>query len=622
MKSAARGQNVRPAPSIPKYRIMTVSMLLIFCLLGVFAVRLRVEQLSGMSLTVFSHTNGLYADWFLSCKETLYTILAMAMCCYAGAERLFPDTLCRCNPLYRRSALLPVCCIGGYVLLTVLSALFSEHREVVWRGCCTEYEGLAAIGSYCVLFLFGFNFISGKRLLRTLTIALAVLGAVCAALAVMEYTAVPLMELPFMKYLTAPPKYRDTAATLERANDFREAVLLFHNANYAGAFFAMLFPFPVMGMLCAKRKLVQIGSGVLCAALACAVIMTNATAAFYLMAAELVVILAVLLLKRSFRPVPFLAGAGAFAVLALGISACTGSDFLRTLQKSAVNAGTYAAQETQYRLREVRISGRTLYLAGDNSGYTVMPPYDAGEMLGILPDAGTECTVGEQTAVSASIRDSASGAMLSAYVLEGILHVDAGYDSTIDFAVTTDGLQLIGQNGALLPEVPTAPMAESPLTKYYSAFTGRGYIWLNSVPMLKTCILLGKGAGNFPFYFVQNDVVGLCNTDGNYRFVIDKAHSMYLQIAAASGIPALICVLLLFGSFAVLGSGCLLRAKPDAFREDKRLPLLLCLYAGCIGCMIGGIVNDSSVAVSPVFWLLLGTGYSLCIRIRKGDAEV
>ena len=152
----------------------------------------------------------------------------------------------------------------------------------------------------------------------------------------------------------------------------------------------------------------------------------------------------------------------------------------------------------------------------------------------------------EETQNHLVIGDKASGAAIICSVQEGILYVDGGYDSTLDFAVTTDGLQLISQNGMLLPEIPTAPMADSPLTKYYSLFTGRGYIWVNSLPILKECLLLGKGAGNFPFYFTQNDVVGLCNTDGTYRLVIDKPHSMYLQIAVSSGIPALLCAVLSF----------------------------------------------------------------------------
>lgn len=609
-------------PAIPSYRVAAVLIAVSLCLLGVFAVRLHIEQLSGHSLQVFAHSKGSFADWFLACKEQFYFLLAAGICCYAAGERLFPDQLCRINPLYRRSALLPVCCIGGYFVLSCLSAVFSENQDVVLFGICTEYEGLTALFSYCILFFFGYNFIAGRQILGRFARVLLVFAAVCAVLAAFEYTLIPLLELPFMKYLIAPPLYREAAATIERSNDFREAVLMFYNANYAGMFFVLLLPMPVYGILAGKRPVVRIACAVLAAAMAAAVIMTNITTAFYVMIGEMLLLLVILLVKRALRIKPLLASIAAFAVLTVIFSLGTQGAFVRTLTKSATNAGTYAAGEQVYRLKTLRISGRTLYLGSESSGYTVMPPYDDGEMLRILADAGTDYTVTDQSDLELAIHDAATDADLSFTVLDGILYVDAGYESTIDFAVTTDGLQLIGQNGALLRTIPTGRMADSPLTRYNSLFTGRGFIWLETLPVLKECLVLGKGAGNFPFCFVQNNVIGLLNTEGNYHFVIDKPHCMYLQIAVTSGIPALLCIVVLFAGFVILGMGVLCRAEPSAYRDDTRLMLLLCLYTGLCGYMVTGIINDSSITVSPVFWLLLGTGYSLCIRAKQGGEEV
>ncbi len=620
MKTSQKSGNT--SPSIPSYRIITVSVILIVCLFGIFAVRLHIEQLTGQSLLVFAHSGGSYADWFLSCKETLYFVLVVVICGYAAGERLFPDQLCRVNPLYRRTALLPVCCVGGYFVLSCLSALFSENKDVVLRGICTEYEGLAALFAYCVLFLFGFNFITGKKLLGRFSRILIALAAVCAVLSAVEYVVIPLLELPFMKYLIAPPQYRDAAATVQRSNSFREAVLMFYNANYAGACFALLLPAPVYGILAGRRPAVRIGSAAICAALAAAGVMTNVTTTFYVMAAEMLLLLGVLLLKRAVRIRELLVTVGAFAVLAAVLTLCTGGAFTRTLFKSATNEGAYSVGHNVYRLSEIRISGRTLYLASEGSGYTVMPPYDTGETLRILADPGTTYSVTEQTDMMLLLHDDATDADLSFLVADGLLYVDPGYDSTIDFAVTTDGLQLVAQNGTLLDEIPAGRMAESALNRYNSLFTGRGYIWLESLPILRECLILGKGAGNFPFFFVQNDVIGLCNTDGTYRLVIDKPHSMYLQIAITAGIPALLCILVLFGSFVFRGLHCLWKADAAAFRSDRRVMLMLCLYAGICGYMVSGLINDSSITVSPVFWLLFGTAYSLCIRMEQGGDEV
>ena len=45
---------------------------------------------------------------------------------------------------------------------------------------------------------------------------------------------------------------------------------------------------------------------------------------------------------------------------------------------------------------------------------------------------------------------------------------------------------------------------------------------VNTIPLLKNTFICGHGAGTFSFYFPQNDYVGLANTHGSSRFVIDK----------------------------------------------------------------------------------------------------
>ena len=70
-------------------------------------------------------------------------------------------------------------------------------------------------------------------------------------------------------------------------------------------------------------------------------------------------------------------------------------------------------------------------------------------------------------------------------------------------------------------------------------------MWVNTIPLLKNTFICGHGAGTFSFYFPQNDYVGLANTHGSSRFVIDKPHNMYLQTAVEEGCIALAAVVIL-----------------------------------------------------------------------------
>ena len=609
------------AAEMPRYRILFTSIIICVLLFAVYTVRLHIDKLTGSSAEVFSNTNGLYADWFLYCKEIVFFLIACAVCLYTLGERIFPDKPYRDNLLFTKKALLPASCIGAYLLFACISALFSKHREVVLFGVCTEYEGLLAVFSYCVIFLFGFNFINGEKLLTVFRRAVLALTAVSAVLAVFEYTVSPLFELPFMKYLIAPAEYRAAAESLAIANDYRESVLTFYNSNYTGEFFALVFPISVYSVLAAKKTASRIAAGVLAAAVFAAGIMTNATAAFYVIIAELVLLLVYFTVKRVVPLKKLLITVGAFAVLMVCLDLCTGRDFSENILKSVTNAGTYENTSSVYTLKSAEIRGKELYISAEGSGYSIFPPYDSGEKLRAVSDTGFEYTSDGSDRTDLMIHDTAQDADIKIVLTDGIMYVDLGYDSSLDFAVTTDGLKLISQNRALLGNIPAAPMADSSLTRFYGFATGRGYIWLNSFPILKKCLLIGRGSGNFPFEFVQNDIVGLSNTNGTYHLVIDKPHCRYLQIALTCGIPALAAVLVLIGTFLFRSAKTALKWNKDSLSGNKNAIFFVCLCAGIVGFLVEGIVNDGTVTVEPIFWLFLGTACGMLLGFSKEKAN-
>ena len=132
---------------------------------------------------------------------------------------------------------------------------------------------------------------------------------------------------------------------------------------------------------------------------------------------------------------------------------------------------------------------------------------------------------------------------------------------------------------------------------------------------MKNCFLLGKGAGNFPFYFVQNDIAGLLKAQGTSHLVIDKPHNWYLQIAVTSGIPALLAILILFVLFVKYGIKFIFSKNPE--RKNNDSIFIICLFTGLCGFMVTGLVNDSIVSVSPFFWFNFGIAFYWLSSIRE-----
>lgn len=616
----SKKSNLPQTSEYPRYRYIFTVAVTAAALLAVFAVRLHLFRLTGDSLVIFSSSNGMCADWFLYVKEIIYLIIAAAVCIYAVGERIFPDKPYNVNRIKSRDARPLLICIGVYLIAAFLSSVLSAHREVVLLGMCTEFEGLAAIFSYCVLFCFGYNYIC-KKTLGAYKLLLTLLIAVVSVLAVVEYLTVPLMTLPFMKYIIAPSEYREAAANISHSNDFREAVLMFNNSNYTGGFFTLMFPVAVYSIVSADKPARRLLGALLTAAAFIGCIMSNSTAAFYIVAAELILMTIFFAFKKLINIKGTLLVAGVFAVAAVGLSLATDNAFLKNIIKSFTNSGAYSTADNKlFRVKSVSIDGYDVRIKGDAGTYVITPPYDEGQIMTISDEGSEKSAVSQLDANNIVVYGMDGRKHISASVTSGILRIDCGYKDTIDFAVTTEGVKAIMQNARLITDIPQSEFAGKGLEKYYSFATGRGYIWLNTLPILKGCLLTGKGCGNYPFVFEQDDIAGLCNTHGTYHIVTDKPHNRYLQIAVTCGIPALIAVLVLFGLFAVRGMRFFGRTAPSELSADKDRLFVFCLMTGCLGFMAVGIVNDSIITVDPLFWLFLGSAFSL-IDIMRGEAR-
>lgn len=192
----------------------------------------------------------------------------------------------------------------------------------------------------------------------------------------------------------------------------------------------------------------------------------------------------------------------------------------------------------------------------------------------------------------------------------------------IEFIHVNEKLKVVGYNG----KVTDIEKADSfGFTGKESFASGRGYIWSRSIPLLKNALFIGYGPDTFIYIFPQNDIVGKLNY-GAIWAIISKPHNWYLQIALGSGVFSLICILALIVWFIIkaLMSIC---KKPIILNEDiylkyveKRI-ITSTVFLCVIGYCVIGIINDSVVAVSPIFWVLLGIGIRLVNTALKMNSN-
>lgn len=133
----------------------------------------------------------------------------------------------------------------------------------------------------------------------------------------------------------------------------------------------------------------------------------------------------------------------------------------------------------------------------------------------------------------------------------------------------------------------------------------RGYIWSRTFPLILEKPLIGYGADTFPMVFPQHDYIGKKYAYTTDNMVIDKAHNYIIQQAFSFGIPFILIILSLWFIYFKRFIAILSKSKfkcLDAYNSYFIIML--------IAFIIASMFNDSSVHVSPSYWVLFGIGLS------------
>jgi len=149
--------------------------------------------------------------------------------------------------------------------------------------------------------------------------------------------------------------------------------------------------------------------------------------------------------------------------------------------------------------------------------------------------------------------------------------------------------------------------------KGYESFgTNRGFLWSRSLPLMYDSILTGCGPDNFVYTFPNNDYISMANNTYQ-KVVVTRPHNMYLQIGVQTGLISLIAILVLYVVYFVQTIKLVWKCNKRTMASVMSVAIL----CGSVGYMLCGISNDTTICVSPVYWVLLGMGMACNVIIKK-----
>lgn len=588
------------------YKNVIVHIIMAFLVVYPFVVYSYVGLLSEKQQEYLPNKMGYTADFFLYHKEMLLLVFAVWLILFFIGEQIYPQKPFRDIPLRSKHARVTLGLIGIYALCIGASVLFSvDKKTAVWGGS-TEYEGMAALLSYLILFLAGYNYFRAPRFRKILKRGLLVLMTVICLLALVEYFYKPIYEIDFLKYFIAPKEQRVMAESLSNQEYVGKITLSLYNPGYLGGLCSLLLPISFGIMYEEEARWRRLLCCFLHVGLWFTLLGTGVTGPFFAAAAGMAVLF-VVMRKEGKKLIRSIGVSALFLVIVFFlVNLFTDGAIVRRFLNVVSNSSSEEETSERFVLTGLEISEDAIKVSSGEKSFYVraeLPGLVTPENFTFVNPSGRELQTAVDTSGTIHFLEEGYEAVRFA-CRDRRLCMDLGYDDTIDFYVTEHSFALVGQNGAAIGEIPQSSIQSESLKKLYPVATGRGYMWVNTLPILTECLFVGKGPGHFTYSFVQNDVVGLVNTHGSCKFVIDKPHNWYLQIAVGTGVISLLAVFALFfryfkGGFAAY----IIRAQADdgdIFEKG--------LWAGLLAFCVTGLVNDSIVTVNPVFWLLLGIG--------------
>ena len=141
---------------LKRYYNFLALITIFFCIGYPFITYFHVEKASGMELEYFAKKSKIVIDMFYYQKEKVLFLFSLFLLAGMILGAVFYYIFYEKFPGYYlpdRGILLAV---TSYFFLNILSVFFSEYKEYGFMGSCIDYEGIAAIFGYMVLFFGGF----------------------------------------------------------------------------------------------------------------------------------------------------------------------------------------------------------------------------------------------------------------------------------------------------------------------------------------------------------------------------------------------------------------------------------------------------------------------------------
>lgn len=560
-------------------------------------------------------------DVFHYWKNIWFSVLGGIMACFA-VYLFFRD-----GKLPGKKMFIP---LGIYALMCILSTVFSVSRYHSIHGFHEMFESVFCLLSYCMLCYYAFAVIRSEHSLKVVAIWVLVGIALLGIVGTSQYFGKDIIMSDLGRKLILPSSYGEDYGIepdgLSLEFGVGRVYGTLYNPNYVGVYTAMVLPLLIVLTLTVdrlKKLFIYIPL----------IFLTMFSLVGSLSRAGMIAIIgSIVLLLVMFHTIIVRYWKQAIAIFLLFILGIVGFDFARdhviserfmSIFNSESVEGTEQPSLEAINLEsdyyEIKYKGHDLIVQNGSQEGAVWPV--------IMDESGTELTYSVKTAQTEDGNeynyylldgeDYAEMIIQPAYSGEtlGLQYVIDGYKYFIYYS-QEDGAYCFQNAFGKKSEITYSEKADWKIFKMFGGFSGRGYIWSKSVPLLKKYLFLGSGPDTYAFVYPHTDYIDE-NYNGYGNQMVSKPHCMYLQTSIQTGAVSLIAWLMFYLWYFLDSFRLYFRKSYETFSEKFGVGIMIATAS----YMISGIANDSNPSVAPVYWGLLGIGIAANMIVKRTRTE-
>lgn len=590
---------------------------LIFIMVVIPLIVRTYPYYSNLSSYPWFTTEDFQVDFFLHGKSVALNLMGVYMLIMLGLYALLGN-------IKKRSPwiLIPV---AVYAVFAFASSVFSPYSSFCFHGAFEGFETVWSVLTYCLIVVYAYYMIRSAADVRILLYSFSFGVLILTIIGVFQAAGNNPLSMPWITDLTIPAQYRDALSGIIEYNAGNYLTL--YNTNYVGVYMSMVIPVLLFLLLdfSKNRSFSSIKYSV-CTILNTVVFTVLLIGAFYcLHKSNSEAGILALCIGMIMVPVVLYRKIWKHKIITLTVLVITGV-VLSLIWKPYLSyafqrlSNQFTSEKKTYDLTGIHVDPEgvtftykgadiTFCMEEADEDYWVFRAYDGnGESIEVIGDSW----------IFLFAEEPYSDFSIAYYPIDYYLSmsISLGNNNWVFSNQTGTGTyQLYNIYGkwADLAE----PEKISALDGRESLFSGRGYIWSRTIPLLKQSMIFGSGADSFIFVFPQLDYLGRSYSGYADNQVFTKPHSLYLQMAVQYGIPALLAFLVFFGMYFVQAFRTYSKKILDSFEAKAGLGI----FVGIVVYMISGITNDSMIVVSPIFWSLIGIGIAINSILSEKDME-